>query len=90
MIYQINFPHQLVKFSPNTIFIVASDPVDILSYVTWKLSGFPKHRIIGTGTMLDTARFRYLLSDKMGISPECCHGYIIGQHGVNSGKIIFN
>ncbi|CAB3259040.1 unnamed protein product [Arctia plantaginis] len=74
----------LVKYSPNTILIVASDPVDILSYVTWKLSGFPKNRVMGTGTLLDTARFRFLLSQRMGISPENCHGYIIGSHGGNS------
>ncbi|XP_075991329.1 L-lactate dehydrogenase-like [Anticarsia gemmatalis] len=74
----------LVKYSPNTIIIIASEPVDILSYASWKLSGFPKNRIIGIGTLLDTARFRYLLSLRMGISPVDCHGYIIGEHGESS------
>ncbi|KAF9800354.1 hypothetical protein SFRURICE_015864 [Spodoptera frugiperda] len=71
----------LAKYSPSAIFLVASEPVDILSYVTWKLLGIPKNRIIGTGTLMDTARFRFLLGDKFGVSPECCHAYIIGQHG---------
>ncbi|XP_026745589.1 L-lactate dehydrogenase B chain-like [Trichoplusia ni] len=74
----------LMRHSPNAIYIIASDPVDILSYTTWKLSGVPKHKVIGTGTMLDTARFRYLLSDKLGISPEHCHGFVIGQQGQRS------
>ncbi|KAH9644220.1 hypothetical protein HF086_008709 [Spodoptera exigua] len=71
----------LANYSPNAIFILASEPVDILCYVTWKLLGVPKNRIIGTGTLMDTARFRYLLSDKFGVSPDSCHAYIIGQHG---------
>ncbi|PZC81885.1 hypothetical protein B5X24_HaOG211898 [Helicoverpa armigera] len=72
----------LAKYSPDAIYIVASDPVDILSYVTWKLIGIRKQNIIGTGTMVDTARFRYMLAEKFGVAPECCHAYIIGQHGV--------
>ncbi|XP_068620046.1 L-lactate dehydrogenase isoform X2 [Battus philenor] len=75
---------QLVKYSPNAVFIIASNPVDILTYVTWRISGLPKHRIIGSGTNLDSARFRYLLSDKLGIAPTSCHGYIIGEHGDSS------
>ncbi|CAH0578392.1 unnamed protein product [Chrysodeixis includens] len=71
----------LVKHSPNAIYIVASEPVDVLSFITWKLSGVPKNRVIGTGTMLDTARFRYLLSDKLGIAPDFCQGVVIGQSG---------
>ncbi|CAH1647844.1 unnamed protein product [Spodoptera littoralis] len=71
----------LAKYNPNAIFVVASEPVDILSYVAWKLIGMPKNRIIGTGTLMDTARFRFLLGDKFGVTPESCHGYIIGQHG---------
>ena len=59
--------------------------MDILSYVAWKLSGFPRNRVIGTGTMLDSARFRFLLGEKLGVSPSSCHGYIIGEHGDSSG-----
>ncbi|XP_037977546.2 L-lactate dehydrogenase isoform X1 [Plutella xylostella] len=75
---------QLVKYSPDAIFLIASNPVDILTYVTWKLSGLPRHRVIGSGTNLDSARFRYLLSEKLGIAATSCHGYIIGEHGDSS------
>ncbi|WP_315906176.1 L-lactate dehydrogenase [Priestia koreensis] len=63
------------------ILMVATNPVDILSYVTWQLSGLPKERVIGSGTILDTARFRYLLSDYFHIDPRNVHAYIIGEHG---------
>ncbi|XP_075990870.1 L-lactate dehydrogenase-like isoform X2 [Anticarsia gemmatalis] len=79
-----NIIPQLVKYSPDAIFIIASNPVDILTYVTWKISGLPKHRVIGSGTNLDSARFRYLLSEKLGIATTSCHGYIIGEHGDSS------
>ncbi|XP_028043191.1 L-lactate dehydrogenase isoform X2 [Bombyx mandarina] len=75
---------QLIKYSPDTILVIASNPVDILTYVTWKISGLPKHRVIGSGTNLDSARFRYLLSDRLGIATTSCHGYIIGEHGDSS------
>ncbi|XP_052746572.1 L-lactate dehydrogenase isoform X2 [Bicyclus anynana] len=74
----------LVQYSPDVIFIIASNPVDILTYVTWKLSGLPKHRVIGSGTNLDSARFRYLLSEKLSVAATSCHGYIIGEHGDSS------
>lgn len=61
-------------------------PVDILTYVAWKISGFPKNRVIGSGCNLDSARFRYLMSEKLGISPLSCHGWVIGEHGDSSGK----
>ncbi|KPI94347.1 PREDICTED: L-lactate dehydrogenase isoform X2 [Papilio xuthus] len=75
---------QLVKYSPEAVFIIASNPVDILTWVTWRLSGLPRHRVLGSGTNLDSARFRYLLSEKLGIAPTSCHGYIIGEHGDSS------
>jgi len=55
--------------------------VDILTYVTYKLSGFPKNRVIGSGTVLDTSRFRYLIGQKVNIDPRNVHAYIIGEHG---------
>ncbi|NXY85742.1 LDHB dehydrogenase, partial [Alcedo cyanopectus] len=64
---------QIVKYSPNCTILVVSNPVDILTYVTWKLSGLPKHRVIGSGCNLDTARFRYLMSERLGIHPTSCH-----------------
>jgi L-lactate dehydrogenase len=63
------------------IFLVATNPVDILTYATWKFSGLPKERVIGSGTILDTARFRYLLGDYFNVAPKNIHAYIIGEHG---------
>jgi len=74
----------LVKYSPDCILLIVSNPVDVLTHVAWKLSGLPKNRVIGSGTMLDSARFRFLLSEKLEISPQSCHGYIIGEHGDSS------
>ncbi|GGK16481.1 L-lactate dehydrogenase 2 [Caldalkalibacillus thermarum] len=63
------------------LFLVATNPVDILSYATWKYSGLPAHRVIGSGTILDTARLRYLLSKAYKVNPQNVHAYIIGEHG---------
>ncbi|XP_011810495.1 PREDICTED: L-lactate dehydrogenase B chain isoform X2 [Colobus angolensis palliatus] len=63
---------------------IVADKVDILTYVTWKLSGLPKHRVIGSGCNLDSARFRYLMAEKLGIHPSSCHGWILGEHGDSS------
>ncbi|MBB6451837.1 L-lactate dehydrogenase [Salirhabdus euzebyi] len=65
----------------NGIFIVATNPVDVLTYATWKFSGLPSERIIGSGTILDTARLRFLLSDYFQIDTRNVHAYIIGEHG---------
>ncbi|XP_076286527.1 L-lactate dehydrogenase isoform X2 [Lasioglossum baleicum] len=75
---------QLVKYSPNTILLIVSNPVDILTYVAWKLSGLSKNRVIGSGTNLDSARFRFLLSQRLNLAPTSCHGWIIGEHGDTS------
>ncbi|XP_027474272.1 L-lactate dehydrogenase B chain-like [Zalophus californianus] len=63
---------------------IVADKVDILTYVTWKLSGLPKHRVIGSGCNLDSARFRYFMAEKLGIHPSSCHGWILGEHGNSS------
>ncbi|MDQ0163852.1 L-lactate dehydrogenase [Bacillus alveayuensis] len=63
------------------IFLIATNPVDILTYATWKFSGLTKERVIGSGTILDTARFRFLLGDYFKIAPTNVHAYIIGEHG---------
>ncbi|MDQ0224872.1 L-lactate dehydrogenase [Metabacillus niabensis] len=65
----------------NGIFIVATNPVDILSYAVWKYSGLPQSRVIGSGTILDTARFRYLLGEHFNVDTRNVHAYIIGEHG---------
>ncbi|MET3557265.1 L-lactate dehydrogenase [Streptococcus rupicaprae] len=65
----------------NGIFLVAANPVDVLTYSTWKFSGFPKERVIGSGTSLDSARFRQALAEKIGIDARSVHAYIMGEHG---------
>ncbi|XP_056108080.1 L-lactate dehydrogenase A chain [Rhinichthys klamathensis goyatoka] len=74
----------IMKYSPNCILLVVSNPVDILTYVAWKLSGLPRNRVIGSGTNLDSARFRYLMGEKLGIHPSSCHGWVVGEHGDSS------
>jgi L-lactate dehydrogenase len=71
----------VVKHNPDGIILVATNPVDVLTYATWKFSGLPSNRVIGSGTILDTARFRYLLSQKFEVDPRSVHAYIIGEHG---------
>ncbi len=73
-------PH-VVENNPTGIILVATNPVDVLSYATWKLSGLPQDRVLGSGTILDTARFRFLLSQHFGVDPRSVHAYIIGEHG---------
>ena len=63
------------------LFLVATNPVDIMTYVTWKESGLPKERVIGSGTTLDTARLRYMLGDYFNVDARNVHAYIIGEHG---------
>ena len=72
---------QLDRYAPNAVIIAASNPVDILSYAIQELSDRPSQQIIGTGTMLDTARFRSLLGSHYGVDPGSVHAYIIGEHG---------
>ena len=79
----------IVKYSPNCKLLVVSNPVDILTYVAWKISGFPKNRVIGSGCNLDSARFRYLMGERLGVHPLSCHGWILGEHGDSSGKCDF-
>ncbi|MCG8364688.1 MAG: L-lactate dehydrogenase [Pseudanabaenales cyanobacterium] len=71
----------VVKYCPNAILLIVSNPVDVMTYVTLKISGFPSSRVIGSGTVLDTARFRSLLAQKMDIDARSVHAYIIGEHG---------
>jgi L-lactate dehydrogenase len=60
---------------------VVTNPVDILTYVSLKISGLPKNRVFGSGTVLDTSRFRYLISEHCDVDPRNVHAYIIGEHG---------
>ena len=65
----------------NGILLIASNPVDVLTYIAWQESGLPKHRVIGTGTTLDTARLRYQMGKYLDVDPRNVHGYIVGEHG---------
>lgn len=71
----------IVKYTKDAILLVVTNPVDVLSYVALKVSGFPKKKVIGSGTVLDTARFRYLLSEHCRVDARNVHAYIIGEHG---------
>ena len=66
------------------VFVVASNPVDVMSYVVQKVSGMPAGKVIGSGTMLDTARLRYLLGERLKVSPKNTHAYVMGEHGDSS------
>ena len=72
---------RITAYNTTGILLIATNPVDVLSYVTWKVSGFPSQRVIGSGTVLDTARFRYLLGEHLGVDPRSVHAHIIGEHG---------
>jgi len=78
---------KLVQHSPDTTLLIVSNPVDLLTYVAWKLSGLPKERVIGSGTNLDSSRFRFLLSERLNVAPSSTHGWIIGEHGDTSVPI---
>ncbi|XP_011185001.2 L-lactate dehydrogenase [Zeugodacus cucurbitae] len=75
---------QLVKYSPDTILVMVSNPCDILTYGAWTISGLPKERVFSTGTHLDTARFRYFIAQRLGVAPSSVLAYIIGEHGDSS------
>ena len=72
---------EVLKYNKDGILLIASNPVDVMSYFTWKKSGWPSHRVVGSGTLLDTARFRYLIGNKLTIDPRSVHAHIIGEHG---------
>ncbi len=72
---------RIVEHNRDCILLVATNPVDVLTKISLRLSGLPTHRVIGSGTILDTARFRYLLSQHFGVDPRSVHAFIIGEHG---------
>lgn len=69
------------RYCPDSIILMATNPVDIMTYVAWRLSGYPAGRVLGSGTILDTARLRHLLSDHHRVDPRSVHAHIIGEHG---------
>ena len=72
---------QVVQYSPNTVIVVLSNPVDAMTYVAYKASGFPKQRVIGQAGVLDTARFNAFVAAELGVSVEDVHGFVLGVHG---------
>lgn len=76
-----NIVDQVMVNGFDGIFLVASNPVDVLTYAVWKYSGLPHSQVIGSGTVLDSARFRYMLGELYEVAPTSVHAYIIGEHG---------
>ncbi|MEM9367627.1 MAG: lactate/malate dehydrogenase family protein [Planctomycetota bacterium] len=72
---------ELAAGSPDAIIIMVTNPVDVMSFLTIELSGFPPERVIGTGTLVDSIRYRALLSEELGIHAEDIRAYILGEHG---------
>lgn len=75
---------EITRYAPNAIYIIVSNPVDILTYTFCKCSGLPESHIIGSGTVLDTARLRARLSEYFAINQQNVHAYILGEHGDSS------
>lgn len=72
---------KIKKTKFNGIYLIATNPVDIMTLITKKLSGFSASKVIGSGTMLDTSRLRYLVGNKLNINPKNVHAYVVGEHG---------
>lgn len=91
---------ELAKVAPDSILLIVSNPVDVLTYEALKLSGFPSSRVFGSGTMLDSARLRFHLSEWLCLNPKSIEAYVLGEHGDTSfpvfssanvaGKSLFN
>ena len=79
-IFQSVIP-QIAKYNQEGILLIVANPVDILTYTAAKLSGFPRNRVFGSGTVLDSARLKYLLGEHLGVDPRSVHAFIIGEHG---------
>lgn len=76
-----NIIDQVMENGFRGIFLVATNPLDVMTYLTWKYSGLPTSQIIGSGTSLDTSRLRYLVGERLNINPKNIHAYVIGEHG---------
>ncbi len=72
---------EISKYNQDGILLIATNPVDIMSYFSWKKSSWPVERVIGSGTLLDSARFRYLIGQQLNIDPRSVHAHIVGEHG---------
>jgi L-lactate dehydrogenase len=72
---------RVARANPDGIILVATNPVDVLAYLTYRISDLPAERVIGSGTILDTARFRMLLAERYGVDPRSVHAHVAGEHG---------
>src|SRR3989344_9470032 len=72
---------KIIENNKDCVIVLVSNPVDIMTYLTLKYSGFPKERVFGTGTTLDTARLRYFVAENYGVSAQSVHAYMLGEHG---------
>jgi len=75
---------KIVENAPDAIILIVTNPVDILTYRAYQLAGLPKGRVLGSGTTLDTARFRFHLSEYLKLNPKSIHAYVLGEHGDHS------
>jgi L-lactate dehydrogenase len=78
----------IAKAAPESILLIVSNPVDILTYEALKLSGFPQNRVFGSGTMLDTARFKFHLGERLCLNPKSIQAYVLGEHGDTSFPVL--
>ncbi len=75
---------QITRYAPNAVYVIVANPVDVLTYTFYKCSGLPEHQILGSGTLLDTARLRTCLSQHFDINQKNVHAYVLGEHGDSS------
>ncbi|MDP2120646.1 MAG: L-lactate dehydrogenase [Hoeflea sp.] len=71
----------VMQAAPDAILLIATNPLDVMTFAAQRISGLPPERVIGSGTILDTARLRHLLGDHLGIAPKSVHAYVLGEHG---------
>ena len=79
---------KVARYNPQGILLIASNPVDVLTYAAWKWSGLQPNRVIGSGTSLDTSRFRRRLAEHYGVASDNVHAYVIGEHGESQVAVI--
>ncbi|AUV80701.1 L-lactate dehydrogenase [Salinigranum rubrum] len=80
-IFEEMIPQITEGLADDSVLLVVTNPVDVLSYVSWEVSDLPEERVIGSGTVLDTSRFRHVLSRECDVDPKNVHGYVVGEHG---------
>ncbi|WP_372909728.1 L-lactate dehydrogenase [Salinigranum sp.] len=80
-IFEEMIPQITEGLADDSVLLVVTNPVDVLSYVSWAVSDLPAERVIGSGTVLDTSRFRHVLSRECDVDPKNVHGYVVGEHG---------